>query len=68
MKIISTKSAIEKAGGMRQLAGLLNVTPPAIHQWGEYPPELRQYQLIVLKADWFLPPELQDAPPGAPPP
>ncbi|WP_354398281.1 Cro/CI family transcriptional regulator [Variovorax sp. OAS795] len=40
-----TKEAIHHAGSAVALAARLNITPGAISQWGEYPPDARQLQL-----------------------
>lgn len=45
---MKTTDAIKFAGGATSLAGLLRITPGAISQWGEYPPDRRQIQLEKL--------------------
>ena len=48
--------AISKAGGASKLAALLGVTPQAISKWADIP-ELRMFQLKVLKPRWFRRPK-----------
>jgi len=53
---MTTAEAIEYFGGIKRLAGALNVWPQGIYAWGERPPMSRQYELEVktngaLKAD-----------------
>jgi len=45
--------AIEKAGGLRALARLLDITPSAVAQWGEALPQARIWQLKVTQPKWF---------------
>jgi DNA-binding transcriptional regulator YdaS (Cro superfamily) len=45
---MKTTEAIEWAGGAKALAGAIGVRPPAIYQWGEFPPALRQLQIEHL--------------------
>jgi DNA-binding transcriptional regulator YdaS (Cro superfamily) len=45
--------AIEKAGGLRALARLLDITPSAISQWGDALPQARLWQLKVIQPTWF---------------
>lgn len=45
---MKTADAIEWAGGAKALASAIGVRPPAIYQWGEFPPALRQLQLEHL--------------------
>lgn len=40
--------ALEYFGSRKRLAQALDVWPHAISRWGEYPPELRQYQIERL--------------------
>lgn len=42
---MKTKAAIQHVGTTAALASMLRITPGAISQWGEYPPEKRQLQL-----------------------
>ena len=49
-----TARAIELAGGTRQLAALLGIKPQAIRQWGERMPTGRQWQLQLLRPEWFV--------------
>jgi hypothetical protein len=50
---MQTKKAIELAGSARLLANMLGVTDSAVSQWGETIPELREWQLRVLRPEWF---------------
>lgn len=40
-----TQDAIKHAGGPAALARKLKLTPGAISQWGDFPPDKRQVQL-----------------------
>ena len=42
----------KKAGGVRELAKLLGISPPAIYQWKSVP-QARLWQLMALKPEWF---------------
>ncbi len=42
---MKTSDAVTFAGGSTALALMLRITPGAISQWGEYPPDNRQLQL-----------------------
>jgi hypothetical protein len=67
-----TKDAIRYFKDIAPLAKALRVTPPAIYQWGDYPPDKRQLQIELLTdgklvaepgcADRLL--GLSDAPPA----
>ena len=52
-KVMTKIEAIEKAGGLRALARLLNITPSAVAQWGEALPQARLWQLKVIQPKWF---------------
>lgn len=43
----------QRAGGYRALAGFLGLTTQAVYAWGDKIPELRMYQLKVLKPEWL---------------
>lgn len=43
-----TKTAIKKAGGVKELAALLGVTAQCIYAWETYVPKKREKQLIEL--------------------
>lgn len=45
---MTTDDAIKFAGGTTALALMLRITPGAISQWGEYPPDNRQLQIQKL--------------------
>ena len=51
---MKTERAIELAGGAKQLADLLGITPSAISQWKEEVPKPREWQLRVIKPEWFV--------------
>ena len=44
---MKTDEAVKFFGGKKQLADALGVWPQVIYQWGEYPPQARQYELQV---------------------
>lgn len=50
---MNTQHAIKQAGSATALASLLGITPAAISQWGEQVPQQRQWQLRVLRPEWF---------------
>lgn len=50
---MKTKTAIDLAGGATALAVLLKITPGAISQWGDEPPEGRLWQLRCIRPGWF---------------
>lgn len=50
---METKKAIELAGSMKSLAEILGITVSAISQWGETIPQMRVWQLRVLRPQWF---------------
>ena len=50
---MKTQEAIDKAGGTSALAALLAITPSAVSQWGEDVPKAREWQLRVVKPEWF---------------
>ncbi len=50
---METKLAIERAGSIATLARILAITPAAVYQWGETIPEPREWQLRVLRPEWF---------------
>lgn len=43
---------IQLAGSQRELAELLGITQAAVAQWKEVP-EMRLWQLRVLRPEWF---------------
>lgn len=45
---MKTQEAIAYAGSSAALAELIGVTPAAITQWGDYPPDGRQLQIEKL--------------------
>lgn len=50
---MKTKDAIAKADGASKLAELLGITPAAISQWGKELPQAREWQLRLLRPEWF---------------
>jgi hypothetical protein len=50
---MKTKLAIEKAGGTNALARLLGITSGAVSQWGDELPKAREWQLQLLRPEWF---------------
>ena len=50
---METKKAIELAGSMTALAAMLGISVSAVSQWGEMIPEQREWQLRVLRPEWF---------------
>lgn len=47
------QTAIDLAGGQGRLAELLGITTAAVSQWDDFIPEAREWQLKVLRPDWF---------------
>jgi hypothetical protein len=54
---MKTAKAVELAGGPKALADLLGITQSAVSQWGEDIPKPREWQLRVLKPEWFAAPK-----------
>ena len=50
---MKTQEAIDKAGGTKALAELLEITPSAVSQWGAEVPKPREWQLRVVRPSWF---------------
>jgi DNA-binding transcriptional regulator YdaS (Cro superfamily) len=50
---METLKAIELAGSRTALAKLLNISQPAVSQWGKKMPQARVWQLMILRPDWF---------------
>jgi hypothetical protein len=50
---MKTQRAIELAGTPKALADLLDITPSAVSQWDEDVPQAREWQLRVLRPEWF---------------
>lgn len=46
-------TAVQQAGGVKALAEMLGITAAAVSQWGEDLPQAREWQLRLLKPDWF---------------
>lgn len=46
-------TAIDLAGGAPQLAALLGITWSAVSQWGDDVPQAREWQLRVIRPQWF---------------
>lgn len=51
---MKTKHAISLAGSPTALAAILEITLSAVSQWGEDIPEGREWQLRVLRPQWFV--------------
>ena len=58
---MKTQTAIELAGSAAMLAKILEVTPSAISQWGEDVPQAREWQLRVIRPEWFVRADRQPA-------
>ena len=54
---MKTAKAIQLAGGHKALADLFGITQSAISQWGEDVPQAREWQLRVIKPEWFAEPK-----------
>lgn len=50
---MKTCDAIKFAGSAAQLAQILGVTKSAVSQYGENIPSGREWQLRVIRPDWF---------------
>ena len=50
---MKTQQAIDLAGGVIALANILGITRAAVYQWGAWIPQQREWQLRVLKPEWF---------------
>jgi len=48
MKTIKTKDAIKFYGNKNRLARAFGISRQAVEKWGEYVPEGRHWQLIVM--------------------
>lgn len=44
---MKTKEVIKYFGTVKKVAQFLNIHTKNVYQWGEYPPEARQYELEV---------------------
>lgn len=53
---MKTEKAIRLAGSAKELADLFGITPSAVSQWGDEIPEGREWQLRVIKPEWFRAP------------
>lgn len=52
---MKTTDAIRMAGGTAAaLAELLGITPSAVSQWEDDVPKAREWQLRVIKPEWFV--------------
>jgi hypothetical protein len=45
---MKTKEAVDHFKGTGLLAEALGLTPAAVSQWGEYPPDMRQLQIARI--------------------
>lgn len=50
---METKTAIDLAGSSTALASMLGITVSAVSQWGPTIPDQREWQLRVLRPEWF---------------
>jgi hypothetical protein len=50
---MKTAQATHLAGNAKALAELLGITSSAVSQWGEDVPKPREWQLRVLRPQWF---------------
>ncbi len=50
---MKTKDAIELAGNAKALSELLGITQGAVSQWGDEVPQAREWQLRLIKPQWF---------------
>jgi DNA-binding transcriptional regulator YdaS (Cro superfamily) len=48
---MKTVDAIKAAGSAKQIAEILDISQSAVSQWGDYVPELREYQLRERRPD-----------------
>lgn len=53
MAEMKTKRALELAGGTVKLAQVLGITQGAVSQWGENIPQAREWQLRLIRPEWF---------------
>jgi transcriptional repressor of cell division inhibition gene dicB len=63
---MKTEQAIHHAGSHKMLADLLGITPSAVSQWGEEVPQAREWQLKVLRPEWFAEPKPERQQPKSP--
>lgn len=50
---METQKAIKLAGSAIKLAKLLGITKGAVSHWGEKIPRQREWQLRLIKPEWF---------------
>lgn len=50
---MKTDAVIQHFGGVSKLAQALGISRKAIYQWGEEPPEGRQYQIQLMTSGKF---------------
>jgi predicted transcriptional regulator len=50
---MDTIQAVKFAGSKTALAKLLQISQPAVSQWGNRVPQARIWQLMLLRPDWF---------------
>ena len=50
---MNKQTAIKKAGGVRQLAGLLKISTQAIYKWPDKVPPKKLDDLRTLRPEWF---------------
>lgn len=50
---METQKAIKLAGSAIKLAKLLGITKGAVSHWGDKIPRQREWQLRLIKPEWF---------------
>lgn len=50
---MKTHDVIQHFGGVSKLAQALGISRKAVYQWGEEPPEGRQYQIQLITSGTF---------------
>ena len=48
---MKTSEAAEHFGGMKAMAKALDISEQAVHKWGLFPPDARQYQIQELTGE-----------------
>ena len=51
---METQKAIKLAGSAIKLAKLLGITKGAVSHWGETIPRGREWQLRLMRPEWFI--------------
>lgn len=50
---MKTKDVIDAIGSVRAIADLLGISQQAVYRWKEDVPELRMYQIMMLRPDIY---------------